>query len=116
MFFFNVWCAGKWTALCEKTCDTIRVRLNIPLTKDTLKSYFENTQKSGGGYIVSLTTIKGTESKVEDALITFAESKCILIFFIFCNQCIYLIKNNANRILIKNDTFIDRLIEISKEI
>lgn len=105
MFFFNVWFAGKWTALCEKTCDTIRVRLNIPLTKDTLKSYFENTQKSGGGYIVSLTTIKGTDSKVEDALITFAESKCI-----------YLIKNNANKILIKIDTFIDRLIKISKEI
>lgn len=115
MFFFNVWFAGKWTALCEKTCDTIRVRLNIPLTKDTLKSYFENTQKSGGGYIVSLTTIKGTDSKVEGALITFAESKCIF-FFRFCNQCIYLIKNNANKILIKIDTFIDRLIKISKEI
>lgn len=67
----------------KKTCDTIRVRLNIPLTKDTLKSYFENTQKSGGGYIVSLTTIKGTDSKVEDALITFAESKCIFFFLDF---------------------------------
>ncbi|XP_065925390.1 protein mono-ADP-ribosyltransferase PARP14 isoform X4 [Magallana gigas] len=59
----------------EGTFDTIRVRLKQPLTQDTLENYFENTRKSGGGDIDSLTIIKGTEMEVEEVLITFSESK-----------------------------------------
>lgn len=79
---FNVWCVGKWMVLCEKICDIIRVWLNIFLIKDILKSYFENIQKLGGGYIVFLIIIKGIELKVEDVFIIFVELKCIFIFYI----------------------------------